>query len=247
MPDFERIPELPVSSPGFETEWFTIRAASQSTPQAAAAMERLCRTYWYPLYAYIRRRGFDPPDAQDLTQEFFAQLLAKPFLRDVDQAKGRFRSFLLASLNHFLANNSRQERTLKRGGSTAIFSLDAISAEDRYRLEPAHSESPGRIYDRNWAMTLLERARARLREECFASGKGESFDALKARLDDETSHYTYSEIAARLATTEAAVQKTVQRLRERYQELLRAEIAQTVSDPREVEEELRSLFAALSH
>lgn len=245
MPDFNWIPDGPVGSPGFETEWFTVRAAAEATPQAAEAMERLCRTYWYPLYAYIRRRGFGPSDAQDLTQEFFAHLLARPFLRDVDHTKGKFRSFLLASLNHFLANQGRTEQTVKRGGTTTIFSLDAISAEDRFSLEPSHGESPDRIFDRNWAMTLLERARTRLREECFASGKGESFEALKSKLDDETSHYTYAEIAARLATTEAAVQKTMQRLRERYQELLRAEIAQTVTNPQEVEEELRSLFAAL--
>lgn len=245
MADCNWTGDAPTGSPGFETEWFTIRAARQPTPQAADALERLCRTYWYPLYAYVRRKGFSPEDAEDLTQGFFARLLAQPFLQGVDQSKGRFRSFLLAAMNHHLANEWRHGQTEQRGGKTELFSLEAVAAEDRYRLEPAHAESPDRIFDRQWAMTLLERARARLREECLAAGKAASFDELKSRLDDETSRFTYTEIAARLGTTEPAVRMTAQRLRARYQELLRAEIAQTVSNPLEVAEEMRSLFAAL--
>lgn len=245
MSDFDWIPEGPVSSPGFQTDWFAVRAAGHATAAGAEALEKLCRTYWYPLYAYVRRKGHDPHDAQDLTQEFFARLLAKPFLQDVDQTKGKFRSFLLASLNHFLANEWRRDQTQKRGGGTSIFPINADGAEDCYRLEPSHDESPDRIFDHHWAMSVLYQAQNQLHQESLAAGKGPLFDALKGMLDGDKNPDTYGEVATRLGLTEPAVKKAAQRLRERYQEMIRAEISQTVSNPAEIEEEIRHLFAAL--
>ena len=245
MSDFNWTSVGPTGSTGCETDWFVISTAGQSTAEAAGALEKLCRTYWYPLYAYVRRKGYDSPDAEDLTQEFFARLLATPWLRDVHQSKGRFRSFLLASMNHFLANEWRRDQTRKRGGGTVTFSFDAAGAEDCYRLEPSHNESPDRIFDHHWAMNVLHQAQTRLQYECFITGKSALFEAMKGQLDGDKNLNTYSEVAAQLGMTEPAVKKAAQRLREHYQDLIRAEISQTVSSPAEVEEELGHLFAAL--
>lgn len=232
-------------APGYRTDWGIVQAASQPGPGGTEALERLCRTYWYPLYAYVRRKGYDSADAQDLTQEFFARLLETPWLQDMDPAKGKFRSFLLAAMNHFLAKEWRRGQTQKRGGGHAVFSLDAAAAEDRYRFEPAHHETPDRVFEHRWALTVIERVLAQLREEKFASSPSALFDGLKAMLTGETKQCGYAAIAVRMGMTEAAVKKAAQRLRERFEQLLRTEVARTVSDVREVDEEIRSLFAAL--
>ena len=235
----------PIASTGFQTNWFVIGQARQSTPEAPAALEALCQTYWYPLYAYVRRKGYETQDAEDLTQAFFTHLLDQPWLRDVHPSKGRFRSFLLASLNHFLANEWRRGQTVKRGGGQPVFSIDAAGAEECLRLEPAHDRSPDRLFDYHWALQVLYRAQTRLEAECLADGKDALYAELKEMLNGDEMPGTYGQAAARLGLTEAAVKKAAQRLRERYQELIRAETADTVSNPFEVEEELRHLFAAV--
>ena len=206
-------------------------------------MEKLCAIYWYPLYAFVRRRGHSAHDAQDLTQGFFARLLEKKDLASVDRARGRFRSFLLAALEHFLINEWHRARTQKRGGAALLFSFDALDAESRLRHEPA-TDSPEQIYDRRWAMTLLDQVMARLRTEMAGAGKLAHFEALKFCLTGERT--AYAEVGARLAMSEGAVKVAVHRLRERYRALLRAEIAETVATPEEIEDELRALLAALS-
>jgi DNA-directed RNA polymerase specialized sigma24 family protein len=245
MTDLNWTLDGPVGSPSFQTDWFAVHAAGRSTPEATEALDNLCRTYWYPLYAYVRRKGHAPQDAQDLTQEFFSRLLESPWLRDLHPSKGKFRSFLLASMNHFLANEWRRSQTRKRGGGREIFSLDGVAAEDCYRFEPSHHDTPDKIFERRWATILVERVVTRLQEEYSASGKGGLFEALKPMLDGEMNPEGYAAVAARLGTTEAAVKKAAQRLRESYRELLRAEVAQTVSDPLEIDEEMHHLFTAL--
>jgi RNA polymerase sigma-70 factor (ECF subfamily) len=235
----------PLTSTGFETDWFVIRQAGQKAPALPWAMEKLCRTYWYPLYAYVRRKGYDTHDAEDLTQAFFTHLLERPWLQDVHQSKGKFRAFLLASINHFLANEWRRAQTRKRGGGIRTFSINAADAEDCYRLEPSHDESPDRIFDHHWALNVLHQAQTRLQHECFITGKADLFEAMKEMLDGDKSPKTYGKLAARLGMTKPAVKKAAQRLCKRYQDLIRAEISETVSSPAEVEEELGHLFAAL--
>jgi RNA polymerase sigma factor (sigma-70 family) len=226
------------------TRWTIVLTAGRTdTTQAQAALEKLCQTYWYPIYAYVRRQGHSPEDAQDLTQEFFARLIAKNYVRDVDPSKGKFRSFLLASLKHFLANEWDKSRAQKRGGGQTIVSLDA---ETRYRLEPADVVSADKIFDRRWALTLLDEVLKRLRDEYAADGKARLFEQLKETLTGERSTTPYAKLGDRLGMTEGAVKVAVHRLRQRYRETLRAEIAETVSGPEEVEEELRHLYVALS-
>jgi len=229
----------------FQTDWFVVGAAGQTTPQGTAALEKLCRAYWYPLYAYVRRRGHPPEDAQDLTQEFFFRLLKRPWPQHLQPSKGRFRSFLLASMNHFLSNEWRRGQTQKRGSGRGAVCLEAVAAEDRYQLEPAHDETPEKVFERRWATELLERVVTRLEEEYGVSGKGALFQELRGILDGDQGSSTYSQVAARMAMSEAAVKKAAQRLRERYGELLRAEVAQTVTAPGEIEEEMHYLFAVL--
>ncbi|MHC1767257.1 MAG: RNA polymerase sigma factor [Verrucomicrobiia bacterium] len=238
-----------------ESEWFAtthwtvvLAAGNGNSPQAADALERLCRTYWFPLYAYIRRRGRSPEDAQDLTQGFLASLLSTHSLGTIHPAKGRFRSFLLASLNHFLANEWDKARTLKRGAGQPAVSVDA--AETRYRAEPREEMSPDRIFARQWAVTLLAQVAARLREDYQAADKGPLFDALQIYLTGEKGLPSYREAAERLGLSIDALKKAVERLRRRYGERLREEIAHTVTDPAEVDEEiryLRSVVAAHGH
>ena len=225
------------------THWSVVIAAGGDSSRARSALEKLCATYWYPLYAFVRRRGHSAHDAQDLTQGFFARLLEKNDLASVDRARGRFRSFLLAALDHFLINEWHRARTQKRGGATVLFSFDALDAESRLRHEPA-TDSPEQIYDRRWAMTLLDQVMARLRTEMAGAGKLAHFEALKFCLTGERT--AYAEVGARLAMSEGAVKVAVHRLRERYRALLRAEIAETVATPEEIEDELRALLAALS-
>jgi len=229
------------------THWTVVLHARQpDSPQAHEALERLCQAYWYPLYAFVRRQGHDAHDAQDLTQEFFARLLEKNYLQDVDRAKGRFRSFLLASLKHFLANEWDRRKALKRGGNRTHLPIDSQSAETRYGLEPAHDQSPEKLFERRWALTLLDQVLQRLREEFAAEGKVEQFDHLKVTLTTDRHSVPYAELGARLQLSEGAVKVAVHRLRQRYREVLRAEIAQTVARPEDVEGEIRHLFAALA-
>lgn len=228
------------------TRWTLVLSAGQAgTPAAHAALESLCRIYWYPLYAFIRRQGRDTHDAQDLTQAFFARLLEKNYLDQVSPEKGKFRSFLLACLKHFLANEWDRRRAQKRGGALLLLSIDAADAERRYGLEPAHGQTPEALFERRWALTLLDRVLEMLRTEFVAAGKGTQFDQLKEGLTVDRHSLSYAALGARLGLREGAVKVAVHRLRRRYRELLRAEIAHTVSIASEVDEELRHLFAVL--
>ncbi|HEY1174084.1 MAG TPA: sigma-70 family RNA polymerase sigma factor [Verrucomicrobiae bacterium] len=228
------------------TRWSVVMAAGSASPRSGEALAQLCQAYWYPLYAYVRRQGHNAHDAQDLTQEFFARLLEKNYLSAVNRDKGRFRSFLLASLKHFLANEWDKARAQKRGGGKEIIHLDAHDAETRYSLEPRDVISADKIYERRWAMLLLDRVLLRLQEEQIAAGKGKQFESLKVCLLGDRASVPYTELATQMGMTESNVKVTVHRLRQRYRELLRAEIAETVDSPAEVEEELRHLFTALS-
>lgn len=228
------------------TRWSVVLAAGDHTgPQAQAALATLCQGYWYPLYVFARRQGHGPEDAQDLTQGFFARLLEKDFLRSVDPGKGRFRSFLLAAYKHFLANERDRANAQKRGGGRLAVPIDLQGAEDRYRLEPAHTLTAERLFERRWAMTLLGQVLGRLREEFVAVDNAPHFEVLKAFLTGERSDIRYAEVGRQLGMSEGAVKVAVHRLRGRYRELLREEIARTVDDPAQVDEEIRGLFLAL--
>jgi RNA polymerase sigma-70 factor (ECF subfamily) len=227
------------------THWSVVRAASRSSPKSREALAALCEAYWYPLYAFVRRQGYSAPDAQDLTQEFFARLLEKNDLGVADRAKGRFRSFLLAAVKHFLSNQRDRARAKKRGGGRQVLSLDWDAGESRLGREPAHEITPERLFERRWALTILENVLARLRAEFEADGKYVLFARLKGVLTGETAGGRYAEIATELGMTAGAVKVAVHRLRRRYREILRDEIAHTVSDPAEIDAEIRELFAVL--
>lgn len=228
------------------TRWtLIVVAGSVDSPESRSALEILCAGYWYPLYAYLRRRGHAPERAQDLTQEFFLWLLQQPVLAVADPEKGRFRAFLLASLKFFIANEHRAAQTKKRGGGLTILPFEIGSGEDLYVCEPFHDETPERIFDRRWARALLDRAVTRLRDEFLAHGKAEHFEKLKGCLLDR-SDVPYAEMAVQLNTTEGALKAAISRLRKRYRDLLRAEIGETVSDPADIDGEFRYLAAALS-
>jgi len=224
-----------------------VAAGGRSTPEADRAMEDLCRTYWYPLYAYVRRRGHSPPDAQDLTQEFFARLLAKHWIAGALPEKGRFRTFLLTAMNRFLANEWDRAMAQKRGGHAAHLPLDTQIAETRYEVDSMLAPlPPDRLYDRHWAMTLLERALGRLRTEQERVGKPKTFTVLSPFLAVERGGIPYAEIAAQLGLSESAARQAVHRMRRRFREVFREEIAQTVAAREEVDQEIRHLLAALS-
>jgi RNA polymerase sigma factor (sigma-70 family) len=228
------------------THWsLVLEAGREHSPAAARALERLCGVYWYPLYAYVRRQGHGPEDAQDLVQEFFARLLERHYLRLADRNRGRFRTFLLTSLQHFLINDWRKTRREKRGGSQRCLSLDEEMAESRFAVEPRIEQPPDDLYDRGWAAVLLECALAALRSELEQSGKLALFERLKVFVWGEKNALSYSAMAGQLGLSEGAVKVAVHRLRQRYGELLRAEIAQTVTTPAEVEEELRYLASVI--
>jgi RNA polymerase sigma factor (sigma-70 family) len=223
-----------------------LSARKNDSPQSAAALETLCRTYWYPLYAYVRRQGHIPPDAQDLTQEFFARLLEKDYLKAAAQEKGRFRTFLIVALKRFLANEWDRVRAQKRGGGQPLLSLDTELAEQRYRIESVEGSTAERLFERRWALTLLDRTMKQLREEFAAAGKVGEFDVLKACLTAERGEISYAEVAAALGLSEGAARVTVHRLRKRFREVFRAEIAHTVASPEEIEEEVRYLMSVLA-
>jgi RNA polymerase sigma factor (sigma-70 family) len=229
------------------THWSLVLSAGRSdSTHARDALEKLCRTYWPPIYAFVRRQGCTPHDAEDLTQAFFARVLAKNYFADVDRAEGRFRSFLLGSLKHFLANEWDKARAQKRGGGQKAIPLDAATLETSCGFEPADHVTPEKIFERRWALTLLDQVLRRLRQEYTRDGREKLFDQLKPTLTEASRNVRYAEIATRLDTSEGAVKVAVHRLRQRYRELLRAEIADTVAGPGEIEDEIRNLFAALA-
>lgn len=229
------------------TRWSQVLAAGHApTTVSREALASLCEVYWYPLYAYVRRWGYDADEAQDLTQEFFSRLLEKHFLGDADPTRGRFRSFLLASLKHFLSNERDRASAVKRGGRVTIVALEVETAEGLYRLEPPDADTPDKIFERRWALTLLERTLALLRQEFEASGKAEMFNRLEGYLTGEQETVPYAQLATDLQTSEGAIKVAVHRLRRRFGNLLRQEIAETVSDPQEVDGEIRELFRILT-
>lgn len=229
------------------THWSVVLAAGQlDSAPATSALETLCRAYWYPIYVYVRRKGHGPDDAQDLTQEFFTQIISKGHLRLADREKGKFRTFLLTALDYFMAREWSRAHRQKRGGRFTFVSLDEPAPEERYRFEPADHRTPDKMFLRHWAHTVLEQAMLALGKECEASNKGVWFRELKPLLSGERDAIAYSELAQRLAMTEGAVRVAVHRLRHRYGELLRNEIAHTVSRPEEIDEEMRCLLSALS-
>jgi RNA polymerase sigma factor (sigma-70 family) len=228
------------------THWSVVlNAGLADSPKASDALAKLCQTYWYPLYAYVRRKGYDAPDAQDLTQEFFARLVARNFLGVADRSKGKFRSFLLGSFEHFLAREWTKAHAQKRGGGQAAFSLDAMDTEIRYRNEPRHDLTPDKLFERRWATTVLEQAMGQLQDEFVANDKADLFAKLQGVLSGEKADCPYGEIAASLGMSEGALKVTIHRLRHRFGELVRAQIAQTVATLEEVDEELRYLSTIL--
>jgi RNA polymerase sigma factor (sigma-70 family) len=229
------------------TRWTVVLSAGRkSSPQSDHALGELCQTYWFPLYAYVRRRGHSKEDAEDLVQAFFARFLEKNYLEGLSAERGKFRAFLLASLKHFLANEWDKSQRQKRGGGAQHFSLDWQSADEKFKLEPPDITSPDRIYDREWALALLEQVITRLREACESDGKSHLFEQAKGYLMVGEEAIPYVDAAKSLGLDEGAVRVAVHRLRKRYRELLRDEIAQTLDDPAQVADELRSLQAALA-
>jgi len=229
------------------THWSVVMAAGENnSEESRSALEKLCDDYWYPIYVYVRRKGYGPDDAQDLTQEFFAQLIAKNHLRLADHRKGRFRSFLLATLHYFLAREWCRAHRQKRGGQYRFVSLDQQVEEEQSGFEPADHDTPEKKFQRQWALTVLKQAMNSLHEECEMAGKPRLFREVKHLLSGESDGASYGSIAERLSMTESALRVAVHRLRQRYGQLLRAEIARTVGSKTEVEAELRCLLQALS-
>jgi RNA polymerase sigma factor (sigma-70 family) len=226
------------------THWSVVLGAQADTKSSHVALATLCKTYWYPLYSFIRRSGHQPEDAQDLTQEFFARLVEKDYLKAVVQEKGKFRSFLLMALKRFLANEWDKANRLKRGGGQELLSLDAQDTESRYLVEPVEEMSPDKAFDRQWAKTLLEQVIWRLQEEFAAAGKAQQFNKIRVFLSGDKE--SYAEVSKAVGMTEATLRVNVHRLRQRYRELLRLEISNTVETPENIDEEIRYLFSALS-
>ena len=222
-----------------------LAAGEQQSPQAAEALEKLCRTYWYPLYVYVRRRGYSPEDAQDLTQQFFALFLEKEYFRRANPERGKFRTFLLHALEHFLANEWKRAQCLKRGGGAAFLSLNVAAAEQRYAIEPATVATPERAYEKRWAMTLLEQVLAGLQQEYARAGNGRVFEELADLLWGKDSSISYAQIGQRLGMAEGTIRGAMHRLREAYRERLRTAVAHTVADFREVDTELRYLITVV--
>lgn len=220
-----------------------LRAGQRSSPDCDAAMEKLCRVYWYPIYAFVRRQGRSAHDAQDLTQEFFARLIKNQIIARATPEKGKFRSFLLATLKNFLSDEWDKVRAEKRGGRCTTFSLDDLAPEQRYSLEPTTDVTPETLFHRKWALIVLDAAINRLKAECAASGKGRNFDLLKQFLTTEPEKSDYSRLSGELGVKPNTLAVTVHRLRARFGELVRAEIADTVTSPQAVDEEIKSLFA----
>ncbi len=229
------------------TRWSIVLAAScEKTSESDSALETLCQLYWYPLYAYVRRQGYQAAEAQDAVQEFFTRVLEKEYLAAADQQRGRFRSFLLTVFKRFLANEKKRDGAQKRGGSLKVLPLDFEAGEQRLRLEPVNDWTPEKIYERRWALTLLEEVLRQLGEDYEASGKAELFEQLKVFLTAGSVTPPYSKISESLDMTESAVKVAVHRLRERYRMMLRREVANTVAAENDVDDELNCLLSALS-
>jgi RNA polymerase sigma-70 factor (ECF subfamily) len=233
--------------------WFTtthwsliLNAQDTSSPLAAAALEKLCRAYWYPLYVYVRRQGEDDESAKDLAQGFFARLLEKGYLAQAQREKGKFRSFLLTALKHFLSDERDKARAQKRGGGQTLVSLDDSTGQQRYCLEPVDEMDAEKLFERRWALTLLEQARARLKEEYLESGKSSLYERLKVFEGGDKNGPPYTQVAAEVGLTENGVKSAVFRLRQRYRELVREEVAHTVDSPEEVDGEIRYLISVIS-
>jgi RNA polymerase sigma factor (sigma-70 family) len=245
MTDGHTMHTLPGSSQFPATRWtLVIAAGDPRRKEARSALVSLCENYWYPLYAYLRRRGYPADQAQDLTQEFFLRVVEGRYLDRADPEKGRFRSFLLTSLKFFVSDEKDRQRAEKRGGG-AVLSLESSSGEERYRREPVHDETPERIFERRWALSVLDRVVERLRIEFVQHGRSEHFERLKVFLLGH-GDAPYALLAQEMNTSEGALKVAIHRLRKRYRELFRQEIADTVADPAEVESELRFLAAVLT-
>jgi RNA polymerase sigma-70 factor (ECF subfamily) len=244
MPIFESAAGPNTGAQFPSTLWSMVRSARDG--ESTVALERLCRAYWAPLYAYVRRQGYSPQDAQDMTQEFFSRLLEDHSLAAVHESKGRFRSFLLASIKHLLANEWKRANRQKRGGGQIHFSLDAELAEGRHHLEPPDHLDPEKVYEKRWVETLLQCVLDRLRGEWEQKDMARDFDELKPFLVGKQAGGSFADAAARAGVTEASLKWTVHKLRQRYRELVREEIAQTVNTADEIEDEIRHLFAVLA-
>ena len=229
------------------THWTVVLAAGKRhTPQSDGALEELCRTYWFPLYAYVRRRGHTKEDAEDLVQEFFARFLEKNYLAGLSAERGRFRAFLLAALKHFLANEWDKSQAQKRGGGAAHLSLDWQTADTKFQVAATNEPSPDKAFDREWALALLAKVIERLQQECAADGKTKLFEQLKIFLTTGKGALSHADAAKKLGMDETAVRVAVHRLRKRYRQLLRDEISQTLADESQVDEEMRALFGAFA-
>jgi RNA polymerase sigma factor (sigma-70 family) len=241
-----KLERLPARGDRFATtHWSMVLSAGRShSPEASRALATLCENYWFPLYAFVRRAGYSAEDAQDLTQEFFARLLAQHFFASADRQKGKFRSFLLAALKHFLADQWDRAHAQKRGGTQTVISFDSLDAETRYRLEPALDLTPEKMFEKQWALSLLEQVLSRLHAELVADGKSALFEALKDTLTGGRST-GYAAIGAELDMTEGAVKVAAHRMRRRYRALLREEISQTVASSDEIGDEIRYLLSCL--
>jgi RNA polymerase sigma factor (sigma-70 family) len=248
MTEIEPTDTTPKTKPAssFETtHWSMVLRAGGDGSGSDAALEKLCRAYWPPIYMWVRSQGHSVEEAQDLTQEFFARMLRYGSVARANPELGRFRSFLLGSLKHFLANEWHRERAQKRGGGVPVFSLDSVEGIERDALEPAHNETPDRLYEKRWAETLLARVHSRLRRECEAAGQVTRFDKLRVYLLGGGDAIPYSDTAKELGLSESAVKSAIHKLRQRYGEMVRHEIAQTVATEAEVDDEIRCLLAAL--
>ena len=249
MPDKSRQNLARSNQPRFATtHWSVISAAGKSSsPQQKQALETLCQSYWFPLYAYLRRRGYDTHQAEDLTQAFFAHILEKKDLQTADPKHGKFRSFLLVRLKYFLSDERDRAQAKKRGGGKNVLSLSIQNAEGQYALEPAIQLSPEMLFEKSWALTVLERTMGRLEAEMAEKNKQKLFDCLKVYLTTDKDVISYQNMAAELEVTEGSVRVAVHRLRRRYRKLLRDEIAQTVGGEDQIDEEMECLFAALAY
>lgn len=228
------------------THWSVVAQAREASPENESALQFLCQTYWYPLYVYVRRQGRTPEDAQDLVQGFFAHVLEKRCFQAADHEKGKFRSFLIGALKRYMATEWDRANRLKRGGGKQIISLDDAQTEDRYLAEPPDNNTPEKAFERQWARTLLDQVLARLESEFALAGKTPLYERLRVFINGDSKELSYSETGEKLGMSEGAVKVAVYRLRITYRELLREEIARTIENPKDVEDEIRHLFSALS-
>lgn len=246
-PNGSDINRLPDPTGDFATTHWSVvlNAGGEDSSQALVAIEKLARAYWYPLYAYVRRKGHDAHTAEDLTQEFFARVISRSFFARADRAKGRFRSWLLGAMNHFLAHEWEKARTQKRGGGTKLIPLDEAQTNERYKRHLAVETAPEKVFDQQWALTLLERAATRLRATYIADGRPEVYDCLKVFVSGGGAPPSYGEAAVQLGLSESAVKSAIHRLRQRFHELVREEVAQTVCTATDLDDELRYLLTVI--